>query len=161
MSRGGACMLIPVWRIASSMHACISHAFISGTTAMFLLPMLHDSPFAMQRPESVPRAPFLLQVLLHQVSTHRTLHDLLQHVRCPRLLADIAAILVRGLTAPWRLLSNKHGQQQCNFLPSPGARRFILFFVTMKRQIMHMIKYKYLPFSMGKKVRGYRRGVII
>ncbi|KAG1673003.1 hypothetical protein FOA52_005933 [Chlamydomonas sp. UWO 241] len=28
---------------------------------------------------------------------------------------------------------------------------FILFFVTMKRQIMHMIKHKYLPFSMGKK----------
>lgn len=29
----------------------------------------------------------------------------------------------------------------------------ILFFVTMKRQIMHMIKYKYVPFSFGKKVR--------
>lgn len=27
----------------------------------------------------------------------------------------------------------------------------ILFFVTMKRQIKHMIKYKYLPFSWGKK----------
>lgn len=30
--------------------------------------------------------------------------------------------------------------------------RFILFFVTMKRQIAHMIKYKYLPFTLGKKV---------
>ncbi len=30
---------------------------------------------------------------------------------------------------------------------------FILFFVTMKRQIKHMIKYKYLPFTWGKKVR--------
>ena len=29
---------------------------------------------------------------------------------------------------------------------------FVLFFVTMKRQIKHMIKYRYLPFSMGKKV---------
>ena len=27
------------------------------------------------------------------------------------------------------------------------------FQVTMKRQIQHMIKYKYLPFSYGKKVR--------
>lgn len=27
---------------------------------------------------------------------------------------------------------------------------FILFFVTMKRQIKHMIKYKYLPFTTGK-----------
>lgn len=30
---------------------------------------------------------------------------------------------------------------------------FVLFFVTMKRQIKHMIKYRYIPFSMGKKVR--------
>lgn len=30
---------------------------------------------------------------------------------------------------------------------------FILFFVTMKRQIMHMVKYRYVPFSLGKKVR--------
>lgn len=29
---------------------------------------------------------------------------------------------------------------------------FILFFVTMKRQIKHMIKYRYVPFSWGKKV---------
>lgn len=28
---------------------------------------------------------------------------------------------------------------------------FILLFVTMKRQIKHMIKYKYVPFSWGKK----------
>lgn len=27
----------------------------------------------------------------------------------------------------------------------------ILFFVTMKRQIKHMLKYKYVPFSFGKK----------
>ena len=27
----------------------------------------------------------------------------------------------------------------------------ILFFVTMKRQIQHMIKHKYIPFSFGKK----------
>jgi hypothetical protein len=31
----------------------------------------------------------------------------------------------------------------------------ILFFVTMKRQIKHMIKYKYLPFTTGKKVGGH------
>ncbi len=31
---------------------------------------------------------------------------------------------------------------------------FILFFLTMKRQIRHMIKYKYIPFSFGKKVRA-------
>jgi hypothetical protein len=30
----------------------------------------------------------------------------------------------------------------------------ILFFVTMKRQIKHMIKYKYVPFSFGKKKYG-------
>lgn len=29
---------------------------------------------------------------------------------------------------------------------------FVLFFITMKRQIKHMIKYRYLPFSTGKKV---------
>ncbi len=29
---------------------------------------------------------------------------------------------------------------------------FTLFTVTMKRQIKHMLKYKYLPFSFGKKV---------
>ena len=28
----------------------------------------------------------------------------------------------------------------------------VLFFVTMKRQIKHMIKYRYIPFSFGKKV---------
>ncbi|XP_047330863.1 protein RER1B-like isoform X2 [Impatiens glandulifera] len=28
---------------------------------------------------------------------------------------------------------------------------FVLFFLTMKRQIMHMIKHKYIPFSMGKQ----------
>lgn len=30
---------------------------------------------------------------------------------------------------------------------------FVLFFVTMKRQIRHMIKYRYIPFTFGKKVR--------
>lgn len=30
---------------------------------------------------------------------------------------------------------------------------FVLFTVTMKRQIKHMIKYRYVPFSFGKKVR--------
>lgn len=29
---------------------------------------------------------------------------------------------------------------------------FVLFTVTMKRQIKHMIKYRYVPFSFGKKV---------
>ena len=28
----------------------------------------------------------------------------------------------------------------------------VLFFITMKRQIKHMIRYKYVPFSFGKKV---------
>jgi len=28
----------------------------------------------------------------------------------------------------------------------------VLFVLTMKRQIMHMIKYKYVPFSRGKQV---------
>jgi hypothetical protein len=31
---------------------------------------------------------------------------------------------------------------------------FILFFVTMKRQIRHMIKHKYIPFTLGKKKYG-------
>jgi hypothetical protein len=30
----------------------------------------------------------------------------------------------------------------------------ILFSVTMKRQIQHMIKYRYIPFSLGKKKYG-------
>lgn len=28
---------------------------------------------------------------------------------------------------------------------------FVLFFITMKRQIKHMIKHKYIPFDLGKK----------
>ena len=35
-------------------------------------------------------------------------------------------------------------------LPAFCFHFFILFFVTMKRQIRHMIKYKYMPFSSGK-----------
>ncbi|KAG2487585.1 hypothetical protein HYH03_013864 [Edaphochlamys debaryana] len=31
---------------------------------------------------------------------------------------------------------------------------FVLFFVTMKRQIRHMIKHRYVPFSLGKKKYG-------
>lgn len=31
---------------------------------------------------------------------------------------------------------------------------FVLLFVTMKRQIRHMIKHRYLPFSFGKKRYG-------
>ncbi|EFJ43500.1 hypothetical protein VOLCADRAFT_83259 [Volvox carteri f. nagariensis] len=31
---------------------------------------------------------------------------------------------------------------------------FVLFFVTMKRQIRHMIKHRYLPFTFGKKKYG-------
>jgi hypothetical protein len=34
----------------------------------------------------------------------------------------------------------------------------VLFFVTMKRQIAHMVKYKYVPFSFGKKKYGKNRG---
>jgi hypothetical protein len=30
----------------------------------------------------------------------------------------------------------------------------VLFVLTMKRQIVHMIKYKYVPFSIGKQVRS-------
>eukprot|EP00741_Cyanophora_paradoxa_P013794 tig00020710_g13316.t1 len=33
-----------------------------------------------------------------------------------------------------------------------------LFFVTMKRQIKHMIKYKYIPFSWGKQVYKGKEG---
>ena len=34
-----------------------------------------------------------------------------------------------------------------------------LFFLTMKRQIKHMIKYKYVPFSFGKtKYKGREGG---
>jgi hypothetical protein len=34
-----------------------------------------------------------------------------------------------------------------------------LFFVTMKSRIKHMIKYKYLPFTTGKKVSQARAPV--
>jgi Rer1 family len=30
----------------------------------------------------------------------------------------------------------------------------VLFFLTMKRQIRHMIKHRYVPFSVGKRVRA-------
>ncbi|KAL8264550.1 hypothetical protein R6Q59_022680 [Mikania micrantha] len=34
---------------------------------------------------------------------------------------------------------------------------FVLFTLTMKRQIMHMIKYKYVPFNLGKQKYGGKR----
>lgn len=34
----------------------------------------------------------------------------------------------------------------------------VLFTVTMKRQIQHMIKYRYLPFTVGKKTYGGKGG---
>lgn len=48
--------------------------------------------------------------------------------------------------------------------PPPPLRRFVLFFVTMRRQIRHMIKHRYIPISFGKKVgavglRGRRWGL--
>ncbi|KZV26209.1 hypothetical protein F511_28555 [Dorcoceras hygrometricum] len=33
----------------------------------------------------------------------------------------------------------------------------VLFILTMKRQIMHMIKYKYMPFNLGKQTYGGRK----
>ncbi|GAA0164679.1 hypothetical protein LIER_39834 [Lithospermum erythrorhizon] len=33
----------------------------------------------------------------------------------------------------------------------------VLFVLTMKRQIMHMIKYKYVPFNLGKQKYGKKR----
>lgn len=35
----------------------------------------------------------------------------------------------------------------------------ILFSITMKRQIKHMIKYKYIPFDLGKKRYGSGSGL--
>jgi len=35
----------------------------------------------------------------------------------------------------------------------------VLFFITMKRQIRHMIKHRYLPFSMGKQTYKQKPGV--
>ncbi|KAK6916590.1 Retrieval of early ER protein Rer1 [Dillenia turbinata] len=34
---------------------------------------------------------------------------------------------------------------------------FVLFFLTMKRQIRHMIKHKYIPFSFGKQKYGGKK----
>lgn len=34
----------------------------------------------------------------------------------------------------------------------------VLFVLTMKRQILHMIKYKYIPFSIGKQKYGRKKG---
>ncbi|BAS99432.1 protein RER1A [Oryza sativa Japonica Group] len=34
----------------------------------------------------------------------------------------------------------------------------VLFVLTMKRQIVHMIKYKYVPFSIGKQKYGGKKG---
>ena len=40
------------------------------------------------------------------------------------------------------------------FWPILVAYFFALFFVTMKRQIRHMLKHRYVPFSWGKKAYG-------
>lgn len=37
----------------------------------------------------------------------------------------------------------------------------VLFFLTMKRQIKHMIKHKYIPFSFGKKTYGGKRKTVV
>ncbi|RWV79650.1 hypothetical protein GW17_00059183 [Ensete ventricosum] len=34
----------------------------------------------------------------------------------------------------------------------------VLFLLTMKRQIVHMIKYKYVPFNIGKQKYGAKKG---
>ncbi len=34
----------------------------------------------------------------------------------------------------------------------------MLFVLTMKRQIKHMIKHRYLPFTRGKQARGRQHG---
>ena len=36
----------------------------------------------------------------------------------------------------------------------------VLFTVTMKKQILHMIKHRYVPFSWGKKVGGRTAGLV-
>lgn len=36
----------------------------------------------------------------------------------------------------------------------------VLFTVTMKKQILHMIKHRYVPFSWGKKVGGRAAGSV-
>ena len=36
-----------------------------------------------------------------------------------------------------------------------------LFILTMKRQVLHMIKYKYVPFSVGKQVRAAQTGASV
>lgn len=37
----------------------------------------------------------------------------------------------------------------------------VLFILTMKRQIMHMIKYKYIPFDLGKQVKFFLTASIV
>uniref|UniRef100_A0A453DMP4 Protein RER1 n=2 Tax=Triticinae TaxID=1648030 RepID=A0A453DMP4_AEGTS len=34
----------------------------------------------------------------------------------------------------------------------------VLFVLTMKRQILHMVKYKYVPFNIGKQKYGRKKG---
>jgi hypothetical protein len=34
----------------------------------------------------------------------------------------------------------------------------VLFSVTMRRQVAHMVKYRYVPFSLGKKAYGGVKG---
>jgi hypothetical protein len=34
----------------------------------------------------------------------------------------------------------------------------VLFVLTMKRQILHMVKYKYVPFNIGKQKYGGKKG---
>ncbi len=63
-----------------------------------------------------------------------------QPLGCPLVCSIAGPLPCPSLTLP---RPNPHP------IPAP---RFVLFFVTMKRQIMHMIKYRYVPFSFGKKV---------
>ena len=42
------------------------------------------------------------------------------------------------------------------FFPFCLRRQVMLFVLTMKRQIKHMIKHRYLPFTRGKQARGVR-----
>lgn len=47
------------------------------------------------------------------------------------------------------------------FWPILVIYALILFFLTMKRRVLHMIRHKYIPFSWGKKTYGKRENVDI
>ncbi|KAH8751668.1 hypothetical protein F5883DRAFT_651818 [Diaporthe sp. PMI_573] len=74
--------------------------------------------------------------------------SLLQHRRNCRGPTKIGAAVQQARGSPDQRAS--HGPGSRKFYGFQAGAGLILFFLTMHVEIQHMIKYRYVPFTMGK-----------